>query len=612
MNLFHPTQVRPPRLARKFIAVTPWLAYAAIAAAMLKWTWLGWADPIVDFGVEIYSAWQISAGAQLYRDIAYHFGPLSAYWNGLWFAIFGPSYHLLFLLNFLAAGTVFFLLHRILSAMARPFAVFAALAAFLLLFLCPQYVGIGNENFMAPYRHGLTHGFLCSLAALWLAYRWMQNGRVQEATGVGFLLGLACLAKPEVAIPGFGATTTVFLAQIWSQHRVSRRDMLAFLAAAFGVALPILAMWLFLSAHMSHLAAWDGIVRPWRDVAASMPMPLSYQQWVMGVDQPLHNSIRMWKWFIFYAACFSVPIATGKWLAHKSAVIISGLLGVGLIWAAHHASFPWQEFASPLPLIMAVCIGLFTRSLSRQKNRKTVLRLAFSVFALLTLMKMILNVQIYHYGFVLALPATLCGIVLMLDWMPAYFKQNKAGIQLVALALLGVIGSYHLIRMVPFQKAKSIWVGHGGDLICMNTYRGPAVAQFLQKADGYIPPGATLAVMPEGATLNYLLRLKNSTPFTSLDPNTITLEQELRMLAAYQNDPPDFIALAHNDYSVFNLRFFGQDYAQSFRSWIEKNYRPVLLLGNTYPFQGDESSILLLQRQPIESQSRSLPEANSR
>ena len=586
---------------RIFIGGVPWLAYAAMAIAMLKWTWLGWADPIVDFGVEIYSAWQISTGAHLYRDIAYHFGPLSVYWNGLWFALFGPSYHLLFFLNFLVAGAVFFLLHRILSALAGPFAVFVALTVFLLLFLCPQYVGIGNENFMAPYRHGITHGFLCSLAAFWCAYRWLLHGRIPAAVGVGVLLGLACLTKPEVAIPGFGATVTILLAHAWTQRCWTRRDSLALVVAGIGVAISILAMWLFLSAHIPARLAWEGIIRPWRDTLQATPHLMVYHQWVMGMDRPLTNALRIWKWCMFYTAWFSIPIALGRVLARRSAFILSGLLGIGLVGAAILAPFPWQEFASPLPIILIVCIGIYTRALARRKDRNDILRLAFCVLALLTSMKMILNVQIYHYGFVLALPATLCGILMALDWLPACFPTNKPGIQLVALALFGTVGVFHLLRMMPIQQAKNVWTGHGGDLICMNAYRGPAVGQFLLQAKNHIPHGSTLAVLPEGATLNYLLRLTNSTPFTSLDPNTMALEQELRMLAAYRNSPPDFIALVHNDYSVFNLRFFGQDYAQDFRSWIEKNYQPVLLLGDTYPFQGREASILLVQRQPVES-----------
>ena len=208
------------RLVKVAAKIAPWLAYAAITAAMLKWTWLGWADPIVDFGEEVYVAWQILLGTHLGLNTYYIYGPLSPYCNALLFNLFGPSIHLLFLLNFLIAGVIFWLFHCILSIFAKPIAVCAALSIFILLFLCSQYVGIGNQNLIAPYRHGITHGLLCSLAALWMAFRWRQGQRILSAGLVGFFLGLACLTKPEVAIPGLGATAAVFLAHIWEQRQI--------------------------------------------------------------------------------------------------------------------------------------------------------------------------------------------------------------------------------------------------------------------------------------------------------------------------------------------------------------------------------------------------------
>ena len=55
------------------------LILLAATIAMLWWTWFKWPDPVVDFGRELYTAWQISEGKVLYRDIAYFNGPLSPY-----------------------------------------------------------------------------------------------------------------------------------------------------------------------------------------------------------------------------------------------------------------------------------------------------------------------------------------------------------------------------------------------------------------------------------------------------------------------------------------------------------------------------------------------------
>ena len=58
---------------------------------MIALTWRGWADPLVDFGRELYVPWRLAEGERLYLDIAWFNGPLSQYWNALWFRIFGTG-----------------------------------------------------------------------------------------------------------------------------------------------------------------------------------------------------------------------------------------------------------------------------------------------------------------------------------------------------------------------------------------------------------------------------------------------------------------------------------------------------------------------------------------
>src|SRR3984893_6418131 len=65
--------------------------HAVTFAALTFWSWRKWADPLVDFGRELYVPWQITRGKMLSRDIASLFGPLSPYINALWFRLFGVS-----------------------------------------------------------------------------------------------------------------------------------------------------------------------------------------------------------------------------------------------------------------------------------------------------------------------------------------------------------------------------------------------------------------------------------------------------------------------------------------------------------------------------------------
>src|SRR4030042_4421562 len=75
------------------------LVFAFIALA--QWTWRKWPDPLIDFGKELYVAWQLSQGQVLYRDLAHLFGPFSQYLNAAAFRLCGVSLTTLIVLNLL-------------------------------------------------------------------------------------------------------------------------------------------------------------------------------------------------------------------------------------------------------------------------------------------------------------------------------------------------------------------------------------------------------------------------------------------------------------------------------------------------------------------------------
>ena len=55
----------------------------------LSWNRTG--DPLRDWGRELYTAWRISEGDLIYRDVASLFGPLSQTLNGALFTIVGTG-----------------------------------------------------------------------------------------------------------------------------------------------------------------------------------------------------------------------------------------------------------------------------------------------------------------------------------------------------------------------------------------------------------------------------------------------------------------------------------------------------------------------------------------
>ena len=72
---------------------------------------------------------------------------------------------------------------------------------------------------------------------------------------------------------------------------------------------------------------------------------------------------------------------------------------------------------------------------------------------------------------------------------------------------------------------------------------------------------------------------------------------EERIVAAFEQSPPDWIVLLHQDTREYGpqWQYFGRDYGQALRRWIEANYRPVLLQGEE-PLVRDQFGLLLLRR----------------
>ena len=71
------TNPDPSQASHWFRAAVPPVVLATTSLAMLAWTWGTWPDVLIDFGRELYIAWQLAAGKTLYADIPYFHGPLS-------------------------------------------------------------------------------------------------------------------------------------------------------------------------------------------------------------------------------------------------------------------------------------------------------------------------------------------------------------------------------------------------------------------------------------------------------------------------------------------------------------------------------------------------------
>jgi hypothetical protein len=581
--------------ASALVAAAACAPAAALAAVMLILTWRRWPDALVDFGRELYVPWRLLEGEVLYRDIAWFNGPLSAYVNAGWFATFGVSVSTLALANLAIAALLMILLYALCARLADRFAAAIALLAFAGTFLCGRYVGIGNYNYITPYSHELTHGLVLSIAGLLFLAVYLRSGRLKHIIAVGLAAGLVFLTKIEVFV-AYTAAIAVGMALMVAARPsgpgtwragVPSQHLLALGAAA--LAPPLVAAVLLWPA-MPPGQAIAAVAAPLRTALNTEVSSLLFYRRNIGLDMPgvrLTEALTLAGVWILAAGplvglayCLRRPDRRGSWMAAGAAALVAALMAMwwrqGIDWSA--MARPWPILL--LGLAIAFFVG-FIRAHTKEERNLLALTIAAIIFALALLGKMMLNARIGHYGFVLAMPAAMVIVLAMVAWLPAWLDRlgwyGSAARWPAVVVTLTAVGA-HASLSVSIHRGQVDQVGEGGDLFLTGA-QGPYVREILDVLRRVAEPHHTLAVLPEGAMLNYLLRMRNPTPHVSFMPPEALLFGEERMAEAFRLNPPDFVVLVDRGTAEYGFRRFGEHYCAQLMKWIQQEYETVHIVG---------------------------------
>ena len=569
--------------------VAPWLQLAALAgafAALFAWTFGAWPDVVIDYGRELYVPWRMLEGEQLFRDLSWFNGPLSPHWNALVFRLFGVGLLPLVFVDAALFAATLALLHFVLRGFASP--VGATLACLTVMAVCGfgQLLFIGNYNFICPYSHEATHGVLLGLAGLAAARRYGDGGAGAWLAASGAAVGLAFLTKPEMFAAAFAGGCAAVALYPWSLRRSSLGAMLVF---TLGALLPVAASWALLQGALGSTGAWTATLGAWPQLAASDVSRQQFYLGSMGLDRPRAGLASM----LTFGAAAAAVLAPGAALAFSARAARRPRLALTLAAAAAaalcalvYADSRWLQAPRPWPLFAGLALVQSARTaIKRRGDAAAAGAAAFAAFSLVMTGKMLLNARLYHYGFALALPATALVVVIAWDWLPARVEAagGRASFLRAAVgAALACFVSVHLVQTARLHAGKSVEVGVGADRFLADA-RGRAVNEVLAWLEASYPAGAarpTVAVLPEGVTLNYLARLRNPTPYFNFMPPEIELFGEEEILAAFRASPPDLVLLVHKDTSEYGVRFFGRHYARALGAWLQENYRELERFGD--------------------------------
>ncbi len=598
---------------------------AAAATTERFWTWLlaflaaclfayllreGWGrrgDVLVDYGREVFLPWQVAGGKVLYRDLTHLFGPVAVYANAALFRLFGPSLAVLTLANAtLLLGFSAFLfaaLRRLAgSLLAALFLVF-----FYLLLAFSHVDRLGNFNYLTPYSHELLYGVYLSCLALGLG-AWPRARERLAWTGVqGLLAGTVLLLKSEVFLALFAAQLVFLILSALADARPARHLIRRGGAFFLGLALPPALACLYFAGQMPLADFLSGATFMY--VAPLKPTPelRAFYGQMSGLLQ-LRDSLRSWtvsalaNGFVLampwvFARLYAPPGRTVRFGLFLAAVAGAGLV-LGLA-AAGYAKTLFYDLPRVWPLLLAGGLGLLLLRYRRAgPDRRRVLAsgAACAVFALALSGKNLLSVVFTYYGGFLALPALVLFYLATVRWLPDLASDRPAvrGLsRLPALAVLAIVALYAGQQTLAGYAARSQRLdGPHGTLFARPS---PELAAMLEAIRAQAGPGETLAVLPEGAMLNFLSDKASPLRYYNIIPAEWSLFGGDNIVADFTAHEPTWVLMLMRTVREYGHTFLCDSYGRELCAVLARDYRVARTFG-TVPLRFGAPGAVLYRR----------------
>lgn len=567
------------------INLTGPIVVAISGVGMCIASWGTWPDVILDFGRELYVPWQITEGKVLYRDIVSYFnGPLSPYVHAMLFAIFGVGLSTLVYFNLVVIAALVSMLYALLNRAFGSLAAAAGGVSFFGLFAFAQYRIAGNYNYVTPYSYELTHGLTLTLAGIVGLARFEKSSKPIWLFLTGVMLGLAALTKAEILLAAVVAMGIgVFLLK-------PRRA--AVVALLLGILLPPLFAFGLLMTSLTPSEALTGMAGSWKWLGDQKLLTLPFFRELAGTSD-LSGSLKIIAVCAgIYAVLLGIPALLDSKIRLSRLVSVAVMAILSVVGIVSWEQIDWSNAFRAMPLVLLIAGARLFRNC-----REQAIPIVLIVWSLALLAKIPLNMQISHYGFALAMPATIVGIAILVSYFPdQLIRAGRNGGLLRAVVAGGLIATlYAHVRLQAMHWAtKTIEVGIGPDRFWSDD-RAIPVNQALSELARLGRPGSTLAVVPEGLLINYLARMPNPTGQLNFTPPAILMYGEPEMLRAFTDHPPDYLILTGVVTREYGAQFFGEDYARELGQWMQANYGVVRTIGPR-PFRDPGFGLVLFRR----------------
>lgn len=568
------------------VAVTAGL-FIVLAVA----TWHRSGHLLVDYGRELYLPWRLAHGAVLYRDVDSLMGPLAPYVNAAVFRVAGASVTTLLAFDLVIMAALVGLLALYFRALVPTWTLVGILVVFQLLFGFAMPLGVGNGNYLTPYSHAATFGMLAAVGTMVAVTRYAARRDARWAVLAGLGLGLCFLTKPEImAAAGAGCVVVLGLSALRNAQGTGRGLAVSSLAGfvAGALAAPCIAFVSFRTV-MPGSEALEAATGAWRSLAGVQPLDSDFYRWVAGFDDPSMRMAAVLK----NAAGVIALLLVAAWAGRVVDPLVGtssrrrSALGVGLL-AVAAATFPFVDWGL-VPRGFPVLVGLlglyyayraWTETESEGRDRVWLPLVGWTAFSAVLLLKMILKTRIGHYGFVLAMPATLLLVASLVQIIPEEVRRRTGSAHLLrgaSIAFTCAFVAHFTLASIENYAGRTHLVGSGPNRMYYEASTARLMDEVLDQVGEDVKPGDALVVLPEGAGINFLTGTVNPTPHISVIPPELAAFGEQAVLADLRAAAPSFVLVWSASLYTFGFGRFGEDrtYAPRIIGWIEAEYEPM-------------------------------------
>jgi hypothetical protein len=579
-------------------------------ACLTVQSWRKWPDVLVDFGRELYLPWQLISGRVLYRDMDHLFGPLSVYYHGFLFKVFGVSYSVIILSNIIIAIILLIVVYKLLIQISSPAAAFVGQLFVVSVFLFSQFLNTGNYNFMSPYSHEASHGLVLSLLSIYHLWQYLKSAKSGHILIAGLIFGLVFLTKIEVFLSLMIAAGCFFALLL--HHSRAR----GFKALALFVSMALLAptfFFIYFLTVMPAAAALKGLFGSWLILLDGQVGGNQFYLRTMGTDDIRGNLARMlWSALLLLSMIVSVYVLSyGHGLHGQFRVrtwvyklLLAGVIAATCFVDLFDIGRAFPVFNTLVFLAFLRCYQWSHRASDEALSKAWIGLLTFAVFANSLLLKVVLNCQISHYGFCLVIPSALLFCIFVIWFLPRALSL-RVGSGVVFRNTMIIVILIFCGRCVSvsrqFYKHKTTAIGVGYDHFLTFPHpidpRAPFVTAALKILRVQLREDESFVALPEGVMLNYLSRRRNPSRHVNFQPAELLAFGEDEIVQDLAKSAPDFIVLVHKDSAEYGMKNFGQDarYGKKIMSWVDSNYESLVLLG-AEPFKGRSFGVKILKR----------------